>query len=213
MGLRKSPPPTPVPMTLVANSQKEAWLLLLLEAYPRDPVTDRRLAAYLPRVTPFSDDELEAVVNTWLDDPEHTQAPAPGQLKALLERHRQWATSAAAADVPTWQQPPPPEAERPTPEDVHALVSSFLGMHTMTKPAATPRPRRPRGEATTRSERCGELDAQAVALLGKAIVARQHHQLSGEALGRLKQRLRDASSEAELTAIAAEIPAVMPTPA
>jgi len=61
-------------------------------------------------------------------------------------------------------------------------------------------------EATLRAARCGELDAQATALLSKAIMARQQHQLSSEGLGRIKQRLREASSQEELAAIAAAIP-------
>jgi len=209
MAFRKSPrherPPTPP--TLVANNQKEAWLLLLFEAYPRDPVTDRRLAAYLPRVAPFSDDELEAVVNAWLDDPQHTQAPAPGELKALLERRHEWATKpAATAEIPPWQQPPPPEEARMPIEAVHALVSRFLGGHALPTTPAPPRHRRASLEATLRAARCGELDAQATALLSKAIMARQQHQLSSEGLGRIKQRLREASSQEELAAIAAAIP-------
>jgi hypothetical protein len=115
MAFRRYKPPetAPASLTLVANSQKEALLLMLFEAYPREHVTDRRLAAYLPRVAPYTEEELEAVVNTWLDEPQHMQAPGPGALKALLERQRQQAT----------QPPVVEEGERPhyTPEGLDAM--------------------------------------------------------------------------------------------
>jgi hypothetical protein len=56
------------------------------------------------------------------------------------------------------------------------------------------------------AQRVGEVDWRARELLEEAIRARQGGQLPGESLGILRQRLRMATTMAELDTLAAQIP-------
>ena len=56
------------------------------------------------------------------------------------------------------------------------------------------------------AQRAGEVDWRARELLEEAIRARQAGQLPGESLDILRQRLRAATTMAELDAVAAQIP-------
>jgi hypothetical protein len=133
---------------------------------------------------------------------------------------------ASPPDVPSWQRPPPTEEDRIPIDELRTLVANFLAGHSLERPASaavvpeqleaqassTAEPQSARGSLTKTlragwsTQRSGEVDWRARELLEEAIRARQAGQLPGESLGTIRQRLRAATTMAELDAVATQIP-------
>jgi hypothetical protein len=181
----------------------EAFKNWLEEAYRRRTAGNSSIPAHYQkllekfRLTPEEEREL----HTW-----HAE-----QRAARCAPDEEWQTADDQHDGPEAR---PPAEDGTAPAEHMAKVIRFPGPSNAAGPAAgSPSEGAHRSQALLNApgvQSADEIDSRVMTLLGLAMKARQAQQLTAEALASLKQRLGQATSEAELDAIAADIPGAGP---
>lgn len=97
---------------------KEDQIILLLETYPSERITPRRLGSYLEVLESCSIDELKDASRAWRKQ-RHKAAPSPGELLALIEGSRRPKT-ADPHDLKAL------EANRATPDEVNEAIAKLI---------------------------------------------------------------------------------------